>query len=41
MKFIGSVETTLGCIAGSRDQILKVDLKKGSKKTGVLIVKAE
>ncbi|CAD8098693.1 unnamed protein product [Paramecium primaurelia] len=39
--FIGSVETTLGSIAGSRDQVLIVDLKKGTKKTGSLIVKAE
>ncbi|CAD8105544.1 unnamed protein product [Paramecium sonneborni] len=39
--FIGSVETTLGRIAGSRDQVLIIDLTKGSKKTGSLIVKAE
>ncbi|CAD8199413.1 unnamed protein product [Paramecium pentaurelia] len=39
--FIGSVETTLGSIAGSRDQVLIVDIKKGTKKTGSLIVKAE
>ncbi|CAK94291.1 unnamed protein product (macronuclear) [Paramecium tetraurelia] len=39
--FIGSAETTLGCIAGSRDQMLIVDLKRGSKTTGSLIIKAE